>query len=416
MATIPKIAMIPSGYKAGKVYSVLPTNGDADLTFTRVGALPSYNATRVNQNGLIEEVLSNVPRLDYSDGGCPSLLVEPQTTNIHLRSEEFDNIYWAKNGVTVTANNAISPRGDLTMDLMTESAISEPHNLLTGVSTITPDVFQTFSVFFKKQSGSAQRYLRLDIQDTSFSNAGRALFDIETGTIALAPVNVGLATGVTSKIEDYGNGIYRASVTVNLNGGFTQCRTQTFLQNQKTSYVATYLGDGVSGVNLWGAQLSSSPYPTSDIPTVDSTVTRVEERVFKTGLTNYINSVQGGMEVECNLLGNQTDTVRFSLSNGSVNNRISLALTSTQVTIFPIIGGGPAGATINYTYAFNDYTKFKVTWNTTIMRLFVNDVEVATSPITTPFTPNLFTQFSLDTGSTTAFFYGKVKQINIYNE
>ena len=27
MATIPKLALIPSGYKAGKIYSVLPTSG-----------------------------------------------------------------------------------------------------------------------------------------------------------------------------------------------------------------------------------------------------------------------------------------------------------------------------------------------------------------------------------------------------
>ena len=83
MSKTPSIAVIPSGYKGGvegvdgKVYSVLPTNGDADLEFTR-----NCVATRINQNGLIEEVLYNVPRLDYSDGGCPSLLLEPQRTNV----------------------------------------------------------------------------------------------------------------------------------------------------------------------------------------------------------------------------------------------------------------------------------------------------------------------------------------------
>ena len=40
---IPKLAMIPSGYKEGKVYSVLPTNGDGDFTFSR-----GSSATRVN--------------------------------------------------------------------------------------------------------------------------------------------------------------------------------------------------------------------------------------------------------------------------------------------------------------------------------------------------------------------------------
>jgi hypothetical protein len=67
----PTLAMIPSGYKAGKVYSVLPVNGDGDFsTFTRAG-----QATRVNQSGFIETVDANIPRLDYTNGGCPVLLI-----------------------------------------------------------------------------------------------------------------------------------------------------------------------------------------------------------------------------------------------------------------------------------------------------------------------------------------------------
>lgn len=81
MAT-PSIAIIPSGYKAGKVYSVLPTDGAGDLDFTRASS-----ATRINKEGLLETVATGVPRLDYSDGGCPSLLLEPQSTNLIVNSE-----------------------------------------------------------------------------------------------------------------------------------------------------------------------------------------------------------------------------------------------------------------------------------------------------------------------------------------
>ena len=35
MSKIPSIAMIPSGYKASKLYSVLPTDGTGDFTTTR---------------------------------------------------------------------------------------------------------------------------------------------------------------------------------------------------------------------------------------------------------------------------------------------------------------------------------------------------------------------------------------------
>ena len=47
MAT-PSVAMIPTGFKQGKLYSVLPENGSGDFEFTRASA-----ATRVNEDGLI---------------------------------------------------------------------------------------------------------------------------------------------------------------------------------------------------------------------------------------------------------------------------------------------------------------------------------------------------------------------------
>ena len=46
---IPNLALIPTGYKAGKVYSVLPETGVGDFEFTRASA-----ATRINSNGLLE--------------------------------------------------------------------------------------------------------------------------------------------------------------------------------------------------------------------------------------------------------------------------------------------------------------------------------------------------------------------------
>lgn len=45
------LIMYPSGYKEDKLYSLKPTNGDGDFTFTRASS-----ATRVNAEGLIEEV------------------------------------------------------------------------------------------------------------------------------------------------------------------------------------------------------------------------------------------------------------------------------------------------------------------------------------------------------------------------
>ena len=85
----------PNGTKASKLYAVKPTDGAGDLSVTR-----ATTATRVNSAGLIESVASNVPRLDYTNSTCPSILVEPQRTNIVLNSETL-----ATQSVTVTAQS-----------------------------------------------------------------------------------------------------------------------------------------------------------------------------------------------------------------------------------------------------------------------------------------------------------------------
>ena len=51
------LAMIPSAYKDGKLYSIRPTDGSGDFTFSRGSNLA---ATRVDVNGLIEKGRENL--------------------------------------------------------------------------------------------------------------------------------------------------------------------------------------------------------------------------------------------------------------------------------------------------------------------------------------------------------------------
>ena len=111
---IPSIALIPSGYKASKLYSVLPTNGNADLTVVR-----NSTANRINKDGLIESMAVNVPLLDHSNGTCPSLLLQPQSTNLITYPLSFGNSYWTKSGASIegdasTAGSEATTNGSFT--------------------------------------------------------------------------------------------------------------------------------------------------------------------------------------------------------------------------------------------------------------------------------------------------------------
>jgi len=83
----------PNAVNSGLLYSIIPSNGNGDMDVVR-----ATTATRVNSLGLIESVAANVPRLNYDvAGGCPSILVEPQRTNLLLNS------VWAGGGDTPTS-------------------------------------------------------------------------------------------------------------------------------------------------------------------------------------------------------------------------------------------------------------------------------------------------------------------------
>ena len=108
---IPSLFMIPSAVSSGKVHSVFPNSTDADFDFAR-----SSTASRVNSDGLIETVASGQARLNYEiEGGLvntkPSLLLEPQSTNLVTYSQDYTQSVWTKENITVTSNAVISPDG-----------------------------------------------------------------------------------------------------------------------------------------------------------------------------------------------------------------------------------------------------------------------------------------------------------------
>src|SRR6056297_2031650 len=112
-----KVILTPNGYKAGKNYSIKPTDGSGDFTMSR-----STSKTRVNKDKVIESVGNNVLPADYTNADCPVLAIEPQRTNLFEYSEEFDDAVWSMFSDTtgsdpfVTPIQVIAPDGTLSAD------------------------------------------------------------------------------------------------------------------------------------------------------------------------------------------------------------------------------------------------------------------------------------------------------------
>ena len=223
------------------------------------------------------ETRLNIPRLDYSNGTCPSLLVEPQRTNVQPYSEDLSQV-GIENG-SVTTNVITSPSGIQNADLYTENTTTSYHRLNNGTLTYVSGQSYTFSVYAK--ANGTGRYL---IINASSAFNARSFFDLNSGTIAL------IDSG-TASIKDMGNGWYRCSVTNSRVYGTSSDSMYFGLSTGLTD--SAYTGNGTTGFYAWGMQIEAGSYPTSYIPTTSASVTRNADVISKTGISSLIGQTEG---------------------------------------------------------------------------------------------------------------------------
>ena len=173
------LVFLPSGGagKDTKAYSIKPTNGDGDFTFSRGSNL---TATRVDSNGLIQK-------------GRENLL---------LQSNQFDTT-WGGN----TSNRSITggfSGYDGSNDAWKLEAISD--NTYSVVAQLISNAgVETFSVYAKAGTSNFFR-----IQITGGTNSSASYFDLSgSGSVGNNFNNI------DAKIESVGNGWFRCSVTGN---------------------------------------------------------------------------------------------------------------------------------------------------------------------------------------------------------
>lgn len=289
------LAMIPAAYAEDKVYSVLPSDGDGDFTFTRSGS-----GTRINKGGYIETMAENVPRLNYrldADGNpteCAELLLEASVSNFITRSEEFD--LWGDSGVTVTANDTVAPSGAKTADLLTSSA----NNWRRSQSaSVTNGGGYVFSCFVKKHTTTNK--IRFEL----YRGASASFLDFEFGINNLTASDSNLTS---LKVQKYPNDWYRVSCKFTANGTTFIC------------YAYPSQGYGTSGsAYFWGAQLEQgADFPTSYIPTSGLFGTRNMDQAIRLSSdvtpTSYPFTVMVQMRIETGKKG-----YGFSLLNRYAN-------------------------------------------------------------------------------------------------
>ena len=214
-------------------------------------------------------LLGDMPRLDYSGGAtCPSLLLEPSRVNSVTQSEYLNGLPDVSN-VVVTTNATTSPEGVVNASKVVASAANTFH--WVGINTsVSNGIVYTASVFAK-----AAEYENLFIVLRTDSGAKRygVKFNLTTGTF-VDDITFGSPTQTDYDIEDYGNGWYRCSVSSYHTSGNIVALFGPSLGGALSDINNSFLGDGTSGIYMYGTQAENGAYMTSLIPTYGSASTR----------------------------------------------------------------------------------------------------------------------------------------------
>ena len=350
------LVVVPSGYKASKVYAQKPLTTDGQLTFSRAST-----ATRVNASGLIETVASNVPRLDYTNSTCPKLLLEPSRTNVMLHSNDAGSWNSSKSG-TLTANAAISPDG--TQNAFSQVATDSDPYAYQGL-TLSAGTY-TYSCYLK--------------------GVGTAIGK-----------NFSLRIGVNTQNLTIPSAWTRFTYSVSVSAGSYNVGFE--------APESAAVGDTIYG---YGFQLEAGAYPTSLIPTTTAAVTRLADAASKTGISSLIGQTEGTLFVDFTLNGLADYGTPISVNDGTTTQYIWLTIFANG-NLRAELYNGAAQASISYSGAVaGGRYKMAFGYKANDFALYVNGALVGTDLTGTTFSGT--TMSRVDTNLTNAAVYSTASE------
>ena len=221
------LVMIPSAYKDGKLYSIRPTDGSGDFTFSRGSNLA---ATRVDVNGLIEKGRENL--LTYSN--------------------DLSNAAWQKRNISVTGNQIGYDGLNNAWEILPDTSygahyIFQFNSNSSGITTTS---------IYAKANGYTHFYMYLNTNTTDRA----AWFNLDTGSVGTQANSL-----IDATITDVGNDWYRCDVKQDI----AITSVELYLGGNGESI--NFTGDGISSILFQDAQLEQGLVATDYIETGAST-------------------------------------------------------------------------------------------------------------------------------------------------
>ena len=267
-----------------------------------------------------------MPRLDYSGGAtCPSLLLEPQRTNLFTQSEYLGA--WSTAGSpspTLTNNYAESPEGvdnAYRIQIPSVSGLS----LMAQLVSHTSGTDMTISAYVKSNV----------VSDQSFKLFG----DYATGS--------GTSGTLTATSE-------------------WQRFTFTFTPTATGNRNAGILNEANTAADLlvYGMQIEAGSYLTSYIPTYGSSVTRSSDKPISSSYNyqaeNILGANVGTIILDCETIGTSTGSNDFHMFGAANNIQNGYLFRANAGTTMDILERNSNASTAQWSSVGNKQTRNKI--------------------------------------------------------
>ena len=277
---------------------VIETDVNCYLESSNIGAPKSIKISANGYGFYNDKTISNTYKT--YDILVLKILRNIAAENLLQFSEKFDNTYWSKTNLngTIIPNQTTAPDGTITADLFQENTVDISRYFSKDISFELGTQY-TISIWAKKAPG-ATRYLVLYLPPQAFGFGARAIFTLSGGgsyftqfpnNTSNAPI---FSINSSAKIIPYPNGWYRCYLSSRANFNTTK-DIQIRLSHLPDASISDteYVGDGTSGIYIWGAKIEAKSIATRYI--ADSGITLPELKYFVPG--EEIAQYEDGTEI-----------------------------------------------------------------------------------------------------------------------
>jgi hypothetical protein len=372
------ILYTPTGYGATSLNAVLPSSAPfADLEKTG-----GTNTTIINENGNVENIAGDIPRIDF-ENGTGEILSEQSRTNFLKATENSDayaSSYWTINGSGIYAGITrvlVNPRG----------------------------VSQTFRSYYFSGSASVRNLIAGTTGATTYGLAASAwVYVTRNDPSTTSTVNIGIIGHAGSP----------QSHTVPV-GTWTRI---SFIRAHGIDPTGIYFSAPGATLNIWGTQLERS-FQTFQVGRVSSYIpstgtgstSRSRENYTKNGIASLVNSVQGVLYLHASFknLGNnqffQLEGTGFRKVQiyGNTNGSVTCAVVTSTGKYF---GAGASADSMN---------KIAVRWNGTTAAVYTNGAKIG-NDITMDSAFSEGDLYEIGWDNSTQPFVGRMRELAVFNE